>query len=94
MGVTLARLAASCAHVLLVEVPGQWRLRARTERAVLARGWVLAASPADADVLVVCGTASPRLAEAVEAVWNQLPGPRIRIGLAGADELPSSLDQA
>ena len=30
------------------------------------RGWRLALSPADADVLVVCGTPGPQLAEAVE----------------------------
>jgi hypothetical protein len=43
------------------------------------RRWLLASAPAGADVLAVCGRPGPQLAEAVEKVWGQLPGPRVRI---------------
>ncbi|WP_298752573.1 hypothetical protein [uncultured Serinicoccus sp.] len=65
-----------------------------TERAVLERGWRLACSPADADVLVVCGTPGPRLAEAVDLVWEQLPGPRVRIDVLNRSELTDALPGA
>lgn len=41
----LAAQAVRGARVLLVEAPGSWQVRARTERAVLQRGWSLALSP-------------------------------------------------
>ncbi|MFZ5846875.1 MAG: hypothetical protein ACOYX5_05785 [Actinomycetota bacterium] len=91
---TLARAAARHAHVLLVESPGYWRTRASVERAVLDRGWHLAHSPADADVLVVCGEAGPNLTEAVERVWDQLPGPRVRVDVREYDEATARLDRA
>jgi hypothetical protein len=90
----LARSAAGCAHVLVVEVPGLWRDRAAVEHAVLSRGWRLADSPADADVLVVCGQPGPRLAAAVDLVWNQMPGPRVRVDVGEHDEVNGCLDGA
>lgn len=49
------------------------------ERAVLGRGWRVARSPADADVLVVCGTPGPRLfadlAVGVALVADSTPRP-------------------
>lgn len=91
---TLARSAARHAHALVVEVPGWWRTRAAVERAVLARGWRLALSPADADVLVVCGEPGPRLGEAVELVWQQMPGPRARVEVGEYDDVAARLDEA
>ncbi len=49
----LARRAVRAARVLVVECPGSWAVRVAVERAVRARGWRLALSPASADVLVV-----------------------------------------
>ncbi len=96
MGVrtAIARLAAQNAHVLLVEAPGDWRIRAAAERAVLERGWSLALSPGDADILAICGEPGPSLGDAVEEVWQQLPGPRVRIELQDADEASSRLEEA
>ena len=96
MGVTdaLARSAARHAHVLLVEVPGHWRTRATVERTVLTRGWILAMSPADADLLAVCGKPPPRLGEAIDVVWHQMPGPRVRVDVHDYDEVETSLDEA
>ncbi|GAA2025691.1 hypothetical protein GCM10009740_14270 [Terrabacter terrae] len=84
MGLTqwLARQAVRRCSVLLVEMPGGWRARVYAERFVLGRGWQLADSPAGADMLVVCGQLPPDLEDSVEAVWEQLPGPRVRISLA------------
>ncbi len=85
MGVTamgmrswLAERAVRRVHVLVVEVPGRWATRVAVQRAVTQRGWVEATSAADADALVVCGTPGRRLAEAIDRVWDQLPGPRAR----------------
>ena len=96
MGVrtALGRLAARNAHVLVVEAPGGWRLRAAVERAALRRGWSLALSPGEADVLAICGELGPNLGDAVEEVWQQLPGPRVRIELHDADEVSSRLEEA
>lgn len=96
MGLTkvLAASAVRGAHVLVVEVPGSWPLRALMERAVLERGWRLAAAAADADVLAVCGHPGPQCAEAVETVWDQLPGPRVRIEVETEAETISALDRA
>lgn len=88
----LARCAARHPHVLVVEAAGNWQLRAALERRVLARGGRLADSPADADVLAVCGAPGPQLAEAIDAVWEQIPGPRIRLDLAATDVDDQHLD--
>lgn len=90
----LTRLAVRRAHVLVVEVPGYWLVRAALEHHVVARGWRVALSAADADVLAVCGVAGPDLAGVIDRVWEQLPGPRARIAVRGAPEAESALDQA
>jgi len=88
----LARLASRRLHVLVVEDPGAFLLRARAERARTARGWVLATSPADA-VLLECGTSDDqRLTTAVDRVWSQVPGPRSRGGLFEVDRVDTTLD--
>lgn len=90
----LARYAARRVHVLIVEVPGDWVLRAAVERCVAARGWCAAISPADADVLAVCGFSGPELAEVVDRIWDQLPGPRARIDITDEQSIDSVLDRA
>ncbi len=96
MGLTtrLARYAARRPHVLVVEVPGNWRQRAALERRALRRGWRLADSPADADVLAICGRPGPELTEVIGKVWDQLPGPRAGLGLAGSDIDAAEVDAA
>ena len=88
----VARAASRQVHALMVEVPGWWRTRAAVERAVLARGWSLAFAPADADLLIVCGEPGSRLEEAVELVWHQLPGPRVRVDVREYDDVARRLD--
>ncbi|MCZ2839347.1 hypothetical protein [Modestobacter sp. VKM Ac-2985] len=90
----LRSLAARRTTVLAVEVPGWSRTRCALEQHVRTRGWRLAGSPADADLLVVCGRPGARLTAAVEHVWGQLPGPRARAEVTTADAVPAALDRA
>lgn len=90
----VARTASRHAHVLVVEVPGHWRVRALVERRVLARGWILAVSAADADVLAVCGEPGERLSRAVDLVWHQMPGPRVRVDVRAGEDVDAGLDGA
>lgn len=96
MGVSgaLARLAARHAHVLVVEAAGHWLTRVAVERLTHARGWQLAPSPADADILAVCGSTGPELTLALASLWDQVPGPRVRIDVASPDRADTALDHA
>lgn len=86
--VWLARLGSIRLHVLVAETPGSFAVRAAVERACARRGWVIALTPADADALVVCRAPEGVVAEAVEQLWSDLPGPRVRteIGTTAAVE--------
>ncbi|MDX2376064.1 hypothetical protein M4I32_04535 [Microbacterium sp. LRZ72] len=90
----LARAASARAAVLIAEAPGAWVLRARTESAIAARGWRLAHSPADADVLLTCGTAGPQLIALADRIRDQLPGPRERCTVTTAAQIIGVLDAA
>lgn len=90
----LTRQAVAGAHVLVVEVPGAWSTRVAVEQALARRGWQYAVSPADADVLVVCGRPGEQLAAAVDVLWEHLPGPRTRVGVASASEAGRALADA
>ena len=96
MGLTerLAALAVRRAHVLLVELPGQWALRASVEREVLSRGWALSDSPAASDVLVVCGVPGAEMRSLIDTVWDQLPGPRVRVSVTTTGDVGDCLDEA
>ncbi|RKN50405.1 hypothetical protein [Micromonospora endolithica] len=96
MGMTdaIARSAVRHAHVLVVEVPGHWLTRVAVERHVSARCWRLATSPADADVLAVCGTPGPELTQLVTRLWVQMPGPRSRIQVGSLDAVVPALAAA
>ncbi len=89
-----AMFAAGAAHVLVIEVPGEWVLRAAVEQAVLDRGWRLATAPAEADVLAVCGAPGPELDAVVRRLWDQLPGPRVRVDLPDREALSSGFERA
>lgn len=92
----LSRYAVRRAHVLVVEAPGAWVVRARLEAAVVQRGWRLALSPADADVLAVCGAPGPELTDVVELLWEQMPGPRVRVEVGEGEQslVAAALDRA
>lgn len=88
----ITRMATGRAHVLVVEIPGHSLVRMRLEAGITARGWVLAHSPADADVLLVCGEAQQPFPEIIEGLWNQIPGPRCRLSVTSADAIDAALD--
>lgn len=78
LAAALAARAAAHAHVLLVEAPGELPLLLHADRCVRELGLVRAASPADADVLLVCGAFGEGLSEPVEAIWESMVEPRAR----------------
>lgn len=90
----LARLAVRATQVLVVEVPGHGRTRMEVEHQLLRRGWRPAWTPADADVLAVCGAPGPDLSELVGRLWEQMPGPRVRIDLTSPHAVGAALDDA
>ncbi len=96
MGVSgvVARAAVRRAHVLLVTRPGWDLTRMAAEAAVRRRGWRLATSPADADVLLLAGDPGPVLGDLVERLWDQLPGPRARVLAHRPDDAVPALDEA
>ena len=77
-------------HLLLAEAAGGSAVRLRVERLARERGWTIADTPADADVLVVCG-APGELEEHVRRLWDQLPGPRTEVRVLGADDVQAVL---
>ncbi|SDI90533.1 hypothetical protein SAMN04488693_13215 [Arthrobacter subterraneus] len=67
-------------------------MRAETE--VRCRGWTVAESPADADVLLVCGVPGAELSSVCDRVWEQLPGPRVRVEAQHEEATSAALDKA
>jgi len=91
---TLGRWAARRPHVLLVDSPGHAPGRLAAERWCRGSGAVLADSPADADILVVAGPVDGVLAIAVDELWRQMPGPRIRVDLDADEDVAAQMDTA
>jgi hypothetical protein len=91
----LATYATRRPHVFIAELPGNWALRAATQNVIAARGWRQAVSPADADVLAVCGTAADdEFDDLIDRLWDQLPGPRARVDIRDVPATSSQLDRA
>lgn len=89
----LRRMAVRRPHVLLVPVPGATGVRLAAERLLRERGWPLADSPAAADILLVCGQPGRSLADAVDQLWRQVPGPRAQARVASPDQVAAELDR-
>lgn len=90
----LSRWVLARPRVLLVDCPGNRRLRWEVEALLDRRSWPLALSPADADLLLVLGTPGPRLADAVELLWSQTTSPRHRHRIERGADLRTELDRA
>ncbi|WP_146070638.1 hypothetical protein [Cryobacterium sp. M91] len=78
----------------MLEVPGWGETRMRVEAELARRGWVPATSPADADVLLVCGAPGEELASVCDRLWSQLPGPRVRKAVITASDVAATLERA
>lgn len=94
MDLTERLLRAGVPHVFVVPVPGRTDVRLRVERELRERGWPDVPTPADADLLFVCGEFGGPLDEAQRRVWTQLPSPRSRASAAAVDDVAPALDAA
>ena len=90
----LTRAAVNRLHILIIEIPGWDRTRMRAETEMRSRGWAVSESPADADVLLVCGVPGADLASVCDRVWEQLPGPRARVEALHEEAISAALDKA
>ncbi|WP_346960453.1 hypothetical protein [uncultured Arthrobacter sp.] len=88
----LARAAVTRCHVFLVEALAGSGSRMAVERFIADRGWVEALSPGDADILCICGEVPDDQTDAVERLWDQLPGPRSRTVVTGPEHAGRALD--
>jgi hypothetical protein len=79
---------------MLVTARGGGGIRVAAERVLRERGWDLASTPAEADLLVVCGVPDAALAAAVERVWSAFPTPRARASVHVATDVIAELDRA
>ncbi|MGW4404080.1 hypothetical protein ACWEJ6_08600 [Nonomuraea sp. NPDC004702] len=93
----LLRQAALRPRVLLVACPYGTGARLLAEAEADRRGWPVAASAAEASVMVVCGRPGAELAAAVREVWRAVPVPRALVELppdVPADRVVAALDDA
>ncbi|MGA5189236.1 hypothetical protein ACPCSL_21960 [Streptomyces griseoincarnatus] len=75
----LRRTAMQRPAVLAVALPGATDIRLEVEAEVRRRGWPVAGTPADADLMVVCGTPEPRDTEWLDYIERSMPEPAVRI---------------
>jgi hypothetical protein len=81
-------------HVFVVPVPGYRPVRWAAERHLLSTGWPQAVSPAEADVLLVCGDAEEQILSAADIAWDAMPGPRARVVATDPQDVPAVLSAA
>ncbi|MET9133581.1 hypothetical protein [Streptomyces antibioticus] len=86
------RAAARRPRVLLATLPGGTAARLEAERVLRLRDWPLAATPAQADVLLIAGPDCPDLHAAVNRLWQDLPAPRARVHAPGAGDVEAALE--
>lgn len=90
----LLRAGATRPHVMIVAMPGGTEVRLAAEAQLRRRGWPVALTPADADVLLVAGAAASDITEAVETAWAAVPAPRARAHATRPGEVTAALDTA
>jgi hypothetical protein len=76
---------------LVVATPGGTAARLGVERIARERGWRMALSPAEANLLVLAGPTGAGWAPFVDAVWNSVPVPRARAQITTAAHVEESL---
>ena len=90
----LLRAGATRPHVLAVTMPGATMVRLAVEEQLRRRGWPVAMTPADADILFVAGDPVSPMAEVLEETWKAMPAPRARVGAADPGEVAAALAAA
>ncbi|UNT00449.1 hypothetical protein MMF93_31250 [Streptomyces tubbatahanensis] len=88
----LLRATAARPHVLLVTTPGGTAVRLAVERHLRRLDVPSADAPADADVLLVAGPDCPCLEPAFDRLWQDMPEPRCRARVRGAEAVPEVVD--
>ena len=81
-------------HVFVVAGTGGRRARLAAERVIRTRGWRVALSPGEANMLVLCAPERHGLDEVVARLWDQLPSPRARTHIAAAEDAEARLGAA
>lgn len=88
----LRRFAFDRPHLFLLQAANGTAARLAVEAWARTQGWPVTVTPLDADVVVVCGTASPPLAALVARVIAGVPAPRAVVTVTDShDELESLL---
>ncbi|MET8570205.1 hypothetical protein [Streptomyces sp. NPDC004783] len=86
------RASAARPRVLLATLPGGTAARLRAERSARLRDWPLAATPAQADLLLVVGQDCSRPRAAVNRLWQDMPAPRALVHAGAADDVEAALE--
>ena len=79
---------------LVATTPGGIGARLAVERVIRERGWRVAASPAEANILVVAGPITRQMQPYVQQVWSLVPAPRVRVDVDTAAAAWAELDAA
>ncbi|WP_326799507.1 hypothetical protein OG946_32465 [Streptomyces sp. NBC_01808] len=88
----LRRMGTRHPAVLLAVHPGGTETRLAVEAGLRRRGWPVAASPAAASALLVVGAGGAGAGEWTDALWRQIPYPKSRSAVTGAEGVETALD--
>jgi hypothetical protein len=88
MDLTAWLLRRTPVRPLIVAFPGGTAARLAVEQAAREWGWLPAVSPAEANMLVITGSASE---SHIDVVWQQLPLPRVKVQIDAAEDTRPAL---
>ncbi|AQS66699.1 hypothetical protein [Streptomyces pactum] len=88
----LLRAVAARPRVLLVTLPGGTAVRLAAERHLRLRDWPVAATPAEADLLVVAGPDRPETRPPLTRLWRDMAAPRARVHAPTVDDVERALN--
>ncbi|MFH9728930.1 hypothetical protein [Streptomyces sp. NPDC017260] len=86
------RAVAARPRVLLATLPGGTPVRLATERQLRLRDWPMAATPAEADLLVVAGPGRPDSRPPLDRLWRDMPAPRARVHAPTVNDVGPALN--
>lgn len=90
----LLRAGATRPHVLAVTMPGATAVRLAAEDYLRREGWPEAMTPADADILLICGDPVAPMAAAAAETWQAMPAPRAQAMAARPAGVAGALEEA
>ncbi|MGW5722860.1 hypothetical protein ACWEVP_42285 [Amycolatopsis sp. NPDC003865] len=94
MDLTTCLLGRTPVRPLIATTVGGTGVRLAVEQEMRRRGWRSAVNPAEANLLVVAGPEDPAMAPFVDAVWQLVPAPRVRISPEDPSEVAAALSEA